>query len=192
MPGIEFIPNAARKTQGLTGSSIQQFRDDPYRSCARETGQNSNDARLNDSGTGTPAAPVRLEYNLLSIPREDLPFAHEAAETVSACLSESIRRCASRGGIPEKHPEVRFFRRAAETLAADVIQVLEIADFNTTGLTGPFDDPGSVFNALVKADGDNNKQNADSGGSFGIGKNAAFAVSDLQTVLYSTLTEHEG
>ncbi|WP_147372779.1 hypothetical protein [Henriciella mobilis] len=135
---------------------------------------------------------MRLEYNLLSIAREDLPFADEAAETVSACLSESIRRCASRGGNPEKHPEVRFFRRAAETLSADVIQVLEIADFNTTGLTGPFDDPGSVFNSLVKADGDNNKQNADSGGSFGIGKNAAFAVSDLQTVLYSTLTEHEG
>lgn len=189
---IEFIPNAARKTQGLTGSNVEQFRDDPYRSCARETGQNSNDARLKDSRTGAPVGPVRLDYNLLKVSREDLPFADQAAGIISACLEESTRRCTVRGNNPEKNPEVRFFRRAAETLAADEIQILEIADYNTTGLAGPFDDPGSVFNSLVKADGDNNKQNADSGGSFGIGKNAAFAVSDLQAVLYSTLTEHDG
>ena len=56
---IEFIPNAARKTQGLTGSNVEQFRDDPYRSCARETGQNSNDARLKDSRTGAPVGAGR-------------------------------------------------------------------------------------------------------------------------------------
>ena len=192
MPKIEFIPNHARKPQGLTGSNIQQFRDDPYRSCARETGQNSNDARLKTAEDGTPALPVRLEYNLIRVKRSDLPFADEAKEVVTACLEESTRRCTVRRKNPEKDQEVCFFQRAEKTLAADEIPILEIADYNTTGLSGAFDDPDSVYNSLVKADGDNNKQDPDSGGSFGIGKNAAFAVSDIQTVLYATVTDQNG
>jgi hypothetical protein len=64
--------------------------------------------------------------------------------------------------------------------------VLEISDQNTTGLIGPTTDSTSVFAALVKGDGVTNKLDVTSAGSFGIGKNAAYAVSDLQTVIYST------
>lgn len=185
---IEFLENTARKTQGLTGSHVEQFRDNPYRSCARETGQNSNDARADQRGEDEVPVPVRLEYNLHAIPRGDLPFAPELREILEACLTQSRSKYDDREEDPGKKPEVQFFERAVDTLEQDEVAVLEIADFNTTGLSGPFTDPYSVFNSLVKADGDNNKRNADSGGSFGIGKNAAFAVSDLQTVVYSTLT----
>ncbi|MBI1254770.1 MAG: hypothetical protein GC196_10555 [Hyphomonas sp.] len=189
MRKIEFIENTARKTQGLTGSNVEQFRDNPYRSCARETGQNSNDARLKPHSQDDQHPPVVLEYNLLPIRRSDLPFSEDLTATIRACLEQSRARCEERGKTASKDPEVVFFERALKTISSAEIQVLEIADYNTTGLTGPVRDPYSVFNSLVKADGDNNKQNADSGGSFGIGKNAAFAVSDLQTVIYSTLTE---
>jgi hypothetical protein len=65
------------------------------------------------------------------------------------------------------------------------VPTLLIADFNTTGLTGPAQ-KGTVFQSLVKGSGVSRKTSDTSGGSFGIGKNAAFAVSDLQAVFYST------
>ncbi len=189
---IEFLENTARKTQGLSGSNIEHFRDNPYRSCARETGQNSNDARPKDNQGHGDSETIRIEYNLLDIKGSDVPFASDLLAVMRSCLEQSRARCEQRDKNPSKDKEVRFFERAVQTLQNDSIKVLEIADYNTTGLTGPFDDAYSVFNSLVKADGDNNKLNADSGGSFGIGKNAAFAVSDLQTVIYSTLTGDHG
>lgn len=64
--------------------------------------------------------------------------------------------------------------------------MLEIADRSTTGLVGPPDEEETPFHSLVKASGVTAKDTVDSGGSFGIGKNASFAVSDLQTVFYAT------
>src|SRR5699024_10987574 len=48
---------------------------------------------------------------------------------------------------------------------------------------------GSPFHALVKSSGVSAKNDSGAGGSFGIGKNAAFAISALRTVFYSTCYE---
>jgi len=66
--------------------------------------------------------------------------------------------------------------------------VLSVEDYGTTGLAGPVVS-GKPFHSLVKSSGVSDKPNDDAGGSFGIGKNAAFAVSDIRTVFYSTLYE---
>lgn len=66
------------------------------------------------------------------------------------------------------------------------IPVLRISDFNTTGLTGSDKEYNTPWQNLVKASGVSDKDGA-SGGSFGIGKSAPFACSDLRTVFYSTL-----
>jgi len=183
---VEFLPNPARKPEGLGEGGIEQFRGKPYVSCARETGQNSNDAGAKEDGK-----PVIMKFNLHQISRSDLPFADELLEACQICLDESEDKAKRMKNDPDTDRTVQFFRRAVKEAAADEISVLEIADFNTTGLTGPMDDAESVFNSLVKADGVNNKRNDDSGGAFGIGKKAAFATSNVQTVLYSTLTETE-
>ena len=177
---LEFIPNVARKAEGLSDAGIEQFRDNPYVSCGRETGQNTNDAP--DAGK----RPVLMKFDLRVIKRKDVPFADELAEATKACLKESLDLCNRSSRNPSKDRTVRFFERAVDSLSDAEIKILEIADFNTTGLTGPLEDEHSVFNSLVKAKGVTNKQDIDSGGSFGIGKNAVFAVSDVQTVLYST------
>ena len=70
----------------------------------------------------------------------------------------------------------------------DKVDVLIVSDENTKGLVGPAK-AGTPFHALVKSTGVSNKEAVDSTGSFGIGKNAAFAASDLRTVFYSTLFE---
>lgn len=168
MACIEFLTNQANKVEGLAYSGFETFKGSPYTSCARETGQNSRDAT---AGTGT----VRVSFNLLSVDRDTVPFADALEHSIRCCLE------APRDDKTREHLE-----RALAQISAPAIKILEIADSNTTGLTGPVDDPDSVFTALVKGDGVTNKSDPTSAGSYGIGKNAAYAVSDLQTVIYST------
>ncbi|WP_340587300.1 hypothetical protein [Erythrobacter alti] len=130
-----------------------------------------------------------MKFNLHQIARSDLPFADELFEACKHCLADSEGKAARMENDPDSDRTTQFFRRAVTESSGDTISILEIADFNTTGLTGPMDDSESVFNSLVKADGVNNKRSDDSGGAFGIGKKAAFAASNVQTVLYSTLTK---
>lgn len=169
MATIRFLTNEAGKTEGLAYAGFETFRGSPYASCARETGQNSRDAW---AGTG----PVTVKYRLHNLDRDLVPFAAELQRSIECCLM-----------APQDQKTEQHLRRALETICGQQVKVLEISDFNTTGLTGPIDDELSVFNALVKGDGVTNKPDATSAGSFGIGKNAAYAVSDLQTVIYSTV-----
>jgi hypothetical protein len=170
---VQFLRNEANKVEGLAYAGFETFRGSPYTSCARETGQNSRDAAAGD-------APVQVAFNLREIARADIPFADQLQHAIECCLK------APRDAKTKEHLE-----RARAQVSAPNIKVLEIADLNTTGLTGPVEDENSVFAALVKGDGVTNKSDPTSAGSYGIGKNAAYAVSDLQTVIYSTCYKAE-
>jgi hypothetical protein len=67
---------------------------------------------------------------------------------------------------------------------------LKISDYNTSGLTGSNTDRQSNWYSLVKSTGVTNKPDQ-SGGSYGIGKNAPFACSQFRTVFYGTCTAKE-
>lgn len=174
MPKIQFLKNEANKVEGLAYAGFETFKGSPYPSCARETGQNSRDAAIGD-------APVQVAFNLHEIPRAEVPFADQLQSSIECCLKSP------RDGETEEHLE-----RAHAQIAGPTVKVLEISDLNTTGLTGPVEDENSVFAALVKGDGVTNKSDLTSAGSYGIGKNAAYAVSDLQTVIYSTCYQNKG
>lgn len=169
-PVLRFLTNEAGEKEGLGDAGIETFRDAPYASCAREAGQNSRDA-----ATGLPANPVRMSFNVLQLDPSSFPSHDLLRDTIAACSAEA-----------EQDREKEFFSNASKVIGASSIPVLEIADHNTTGLVGPPDKDGTPFHSLVKASGVTAKDTADSGGSFGIGKNASFAVSDLQTVFYAT------
>lgn len=173
MAGIRFLTNEANKVEGLAYAGFETFRGSPYTSCARETGQNSRDAMRGSD-------PVRVSFDLLQVDRADIPFADELQHAVRCCLE-----------APQNEKTKAHLERALAAISSSKVKVLRISDINTTGLTGPIDDPASVFTALVKGDGITNKLDETSAGSFGIGKNAAFAVSELQTVIYSTCYEVE-
>lgn len=69
------------------------------------------------------------------------------------------------------------------------INFLKLTDLNTVGLSKKQNgDEVSSWEACVLADSQSVKANGASRGSFGIGKNAAFAVSDINTVLYDTVS----
>jgi hypothetical protein len=166
-PILEFLRNEAGEMEGLGDAGIETFRDAPYASCAREAGQNSRDAE--------ESLPVRMTFNVISVNHSDFPS--------HAALTSALSECA---GEAEQEREVEFFTNARAVANKPTIPVLEIADYNTKGLTGPPDQAGTPFHSLLKASGVSTKESETSGGSFGIGKNASFAVSDLQMVLYST------
>ncbi|MDU8945986.1 hypothetical protein [Ovoidimarina sediminis] len=169
--GLEFLENQAGEVEGLGHAGIETFRDTPFVSCSREAGQNTLDAAA--------GRPVRMVLREHKVRAKEIPGIEKLRETIASCLR------AARATGSEKDRD--YFENANEVVSREIIPVLEIADYNTTGLEGPPNDNGSKFHALVKSSGKSNKSTETSGGSFGIGKNATFAVSDLRTVFYSTL-----
>ncbi len=107
----------------------------------------------------------------------DFPSIDQFRWTARLCLKKATR--------PKNEKEKGFFEQAVRALESPEIKILRISDFNTTGVTGPCEE-GYPFHALAKSDGVSAKEDLSSGGSFGIGKNAAFALSDIQTAFIST------
>ena len=69
------------------------------------------------------------------------------------------------------------------------IKYLQLTDYNTVGLSKEQrENEVSSWEACVLADSQSVKASNSSRGSFGIGKNAAFALSDINTVLYDTVS----
>jgi hypothetical protein len=169
--GLEFLPNTGGEAEGLGDAGIETFRDKPFAAVARETGQNSRDARDN------PEAPVKLTFDEIVIKSDEFPSISSFREAAQRCLSKSEKL--------GNEKEIGFFRQAVKALAAPEVRVMRIADFNTKGVHGPCKE-GYPFHTLAKSDGLSVKVDINAGGSFGIGKNAASALSDIQTAFYST------
>jgi hypothetical protein len=163
------MPNTADINEGLGDAGIETFRDSPYASLARECAQNSSDARV--------ANPVIVSFDMLAIKATELPSVDSFRSSISSCLQKA------KDTNTEK--EVEFFSIAKKSIESETIKILKISDSNTKGLMGPCTGR-TPFHSLLKGSGVSIKPDATSGGSFGIGKNAAFAISDIQTVFYST------
>lgn len=166
---LRFLDDDADENDGLGDAGIETYKDAVDAGLARETGQNSKDA-----GVGNP---VKVNYDVIEIDRNELPGLQKLITTVKICLKQAEAE--------KDEKAIDFFKRAKHVLQADKIKVLHVADYNTKGLVGP-SERGTPFHSLVKGSGISIKDSETSGGSFGIGKNAAFAISELQTVFYSS------
>jgi hypothetical protein len=86
----------------------------------------------------------------------------------------------------------KFFSDALSLLDGSSIKVFEFSDFNTTGMTSGGDkDLDNTFHVYMKTK-DFSQKTDDSLGSFGIGKSAPYAVSNLRTILASSVYELNG
>ena len=154
---------------------------------AREVCQNSLDARdksLADS------IPVKVKFELVKIEKSDFPMFEGYQES----LSNSIDYWKT---SPLSTPKIMEFLDNIQTsLNEDTIPMLVMSDYNTVGLNGVDAkiDEGekSFWDLLVNTEGISIKQDDNSAGSFGIGKNAPFAYSALNLVFYNTLAQDGG
>jgi len=169
--GWNFPSNGGGVIAGFNDSGIETFAGQPFESLAREIIQNSLDARASNS------APITVRFRLKEIRHADFPGHGEMLGIVKKCLTAN-----------QDDPKAKeFFENAKKILKGKQINCLEILDSNTTGLQDGAN--GNIksghWHRLIKATGKPQTQDL-AGGSFGIGKNAPFAVSDLRTVFYFT------
>ena len=169
--GWNFPLNDDGQENGLNDPGIETFKDTPLTSLAREVLQNSSDAADDKS-----KKPVEVHFTLLHIPASEFPGAKDFKKTLDACSAywKTVKKTTD------------FFKEARAVLSSAEIPVLKISDYNTTGLVvGATNDRNSDWFKITKAVGSSDK-NAGKLGSFGIGKHAPFACSDLRTVFYGT------
>lgn len=167
-------------TSGSNDAGITTFQDDKLDNLIREVCQNSLDAR----NRAVPAdEPVRVKFRLFEIERDRFEV-FRGLERTLAGAHEFWHDNTSL--TPDTSNLLDMLSRY---LGMKKIPVLLISDYNTTGLTGVKPARGKIshWDQLVNTEGVSIKQDANSAGSFGIGKNAPFVYSGLRTVFYSTL-----
>ncbi|MBE9917861.1 hypothetical protein G8C92_28070 [Paenibacillus donghaensis] len=169
-----FPPNNYGQVTGLNDAGIETFKGNPWDSLAREINQNSCDAKIPGSNE-----PVRVEFEVKEMPSTAFPHKDEFINVLKQSLDY----------WKENTKTVSFFEQALNVMQAETIKFLKISDYNTTGLTGAKQGHQGGWHNLIKSVGSSNKDSK-SGGSFGIGKHAPFACSDIRTVFYSTKDQH--
>lgn len=166
----DFPLNNYGQINGIADAGVETFRGTPLKSLAREVCQNSLDAG-NDR-------IVRIEFS---------PFLIKMQDSIDIKpLRAALESALDFWKIQEDKKAKKFFSKALETINKDEIHFLRISDFNTTGLTGSKGEYNTPWTNLIKSSGASDKKGV-AGGSFGIGKFAPFACSNLRTVFYSTL-----
>ena len=158
--------------KGISSGDAEAFRKFPYQAFAREILQNSIDARASDE------EPTRVEFASFEIEKEELPG--------YADLEAQVRRCKEFYQYKEEYKDA--YDKILSVFDKKTIKCLRVSDYNTSGLVGVDSNSlkGNKFNALAKGTGLSEKNGSLSGGSKGVGKNAAFLMSKIKTVFYST------
>ena len=171
--GFNFPLSNGAGTQGINDAGVETFKGSPNKHLAKEIIQNSLDAKniFNKEA-------VRVEFKLKEIYVEEIPYVNG--------LIDALEKCKDFWGKENDRKSLDFINKGLNTLGKEYVRVLEISDYNTTGLRGARQAKDNIFAKLVTDSGVSNKKEG-SGGSFGIGKNAPYTCSDLRTVLYSTL-----
>ena len=168
--GWRFPPTNGGQADGFNDPGIAHFNGLPLTSLARETIQNSLDAR------GALRTSVHVSFELVNLSPEDIGR-DELAKAIMACRQAA-------GGDPAAE---RGLDSATDIIGKKAITCLRVSDCNTTGLRG------DQWRMLVKMKGLSLKPGVEgAGGSHGFGKYAPFAVSDLRTVFYWTCYEQDG
>ena len=162
---------------GINEGNIETFKNTPMLSLTKEELQNSTDGR-----DETNDKPVIVEFSDFYLAAKDIPDYH-ALMSVFTQERDFWDKFAERD-----KKAVEFFDNAISLLSQEKIRCLRISDSNTTGLLGVDKEYSSAWNNLVVNTNVSDKP-GDAGGSFGIGKNAAFASSHLRLVFYNTINQ---
>ncbi|HEM7883543.1 hypothetical protein [Burkholderia cenocepacia] len=170
MLGWSFPPNADGEDDDLNNPGIESFKNTPLTSLAREICQNSLDARHPQA-----LAPVEVHFSIVELPAGDFPEIVDFRDILARCKAVK----------PDSKKFQQFFTKAEEVANQETIPCLLISDFHTTGLTGADGAKGTDWYKLTRTVGSSDKSGGL--GSFGIGKFAPYANSDLRTVFYCTL-----
>ena len=165
----QFPPNVTDAPIGPRNPGIEQYTGQRLNSLVRETIQNSLDAQAKPG-----EAPAKVEFRA-----SELSVSSFNGEELATAVKASVAELK-----PKDEAYRKKFRNAAKQLGNATIPALVITDGNTTGVRD--DDADNSWAALTRGSGESAKQASNASGSYGIGKAAAYTVTDLRTVLYTT------
>lgn len=160
--------------EGVNEGNIETFKNTPISSLTKEELQNSCDGGLMND------LPVVVEFHDFFLNTTDVP---DIKNLIS--IFHNAKKFYANFFKNDKKT-AQFLDKALETLKGNKIRCLRISDKNTTGLLGVSLKTSSPWRDLVVNSNISDKSSK-MGGSYGIGKNAAFACSDLRVVLYNTI-----
>lgn len=167
--GWKFPLTNGGQEDGYSHSGVAHFAGALHYSLARETIQNSLDAKKCEE------RPVEVVFELIGLKPSDMGGAE-----LSSAIALSRKRAKELSDDKGRNALVK----AEKILQQVEVCCLKISDHNTTGLRE------KNWQALVKMQGVSQKeQDQGAGGSHGIGKYAPYAVSALRTVFYYTCYE---
>lgn len=169
-----FPLNDGGQMNGINANYDAKFKSSRIPSLAREICQNSLDAKNKTLGD---SKPVIIEFVSFKVKNEKFPMRDNFKEYLDDCYNYWLKK--------GQENEIIALDHARKCLDKGEIHFLRISDFNTTGVMRQSAENG--WDNLVRSSGSSNKADG-AGGSYGLGKAAPFACSDLKTVFYSTFT----
>lgn len=180
-----FPGNQDAQVKGVADAGIENFNGTELSSLVRENCQNSLDAALDDNNP-----EVLVEFERYFVHDNQIPGIEE--------YRKILRKCKNFWDASKSKKAKTFLKDAVTQADCENGFMLRISDYNTTGLSNPYIEPGDPFNfsfdgwnALIKIDGGANKGD-DKAGAFGIGKSAPFSNSYYRLVFYRTFNQkHE-
>ena len=167
-----FAPNGDGDEEGFNDGHIITFKSRPHHFVAREGIQNILDAK-DDNKKGEPAVAL---FRLFKAPTEDvIPRIEDYKKIINENIDSNKEDSEARG----------FFKKALKTLDKQNLQILQLSDYSTEGITDINKKTSSRWRNLIKRKGSSVAEGK-RGGTYGIGKHASFACSGIRTVLYNT------
>lgn len=157
--------------RGENDPQKELFPGDVFQTMIRESIQNSLDHPDKESGK-----PVRVEYSLRKYLTSVYSFIGEGDDN----LKTHIKSC-----YDISHADK--FKRMLDALKADYFYMLEVADYNTIGMDYDLNEDRGRFKKFVRYTGDPNEVTG-AGGSHGYGKITYFSVSEINTIIVSSMT----
>ena len=138
-----------------------------YQTLIRESIQNSLDHPSCDN------IPVRVEYKIRTFSAEDFKGFKELRIHIQACYDSF-------------HAD--RFKRMLEVMDTPNIYMLDVSDYNTIGMDYDYELDTGRFKKFVRYTGDPN-DSAGAGGSHGYGKITYFTISEINTIIVSSMTQ---
>jgi hypothetical protein len=155
----------------------QTYKGNPYYSIVREAIQNSLDAVYDER------FPVKVIFKYFDLDRLNYPNLFQLEEHIKQSLDYFKNNNDAKRLFDDMLNYLNGFEKGKKKLR---ISCLKIADFNTKGMHYNLGNTESPFYAFLRAAGVSSKMNNGSGGSFGFGKGAYFALSPIKTLIVSS------
>ena len=161
---------------GWNDGTLAHFDGDPLRSLVREMIQNPLDRRLDKN------KPLTVNFAISELNRRNIP----AIDDLSRALEKVVLFATER--------EPQFLDRIKEAhkkINKQDFKVLEVADYNSTGMPGKWELDGTFFTYMNSQGSASGGQNREGLGSKGHGKVAPLVNTPIRTIFASTVWQSD-